>query len=138
MEASLAHSHVEDTDGMGTAAAGMAVVGMVAAGMVAVGMLLVHPATRKHATRSVAESFHKTCLLSLMLWAGDTCQLWALRAALANGGDVNGTKNGTSTLHIVCSRSRSFKIALYLVEQVMPHIMVAIAFFQRLIPKTGY
>lgn len=102
------------------------------------GMLLVHPATRKHATRSVAESFHKTCLLSLMLWAGDTCQLWALRAALANGGDVNGTKNGTSTLHIVCSRSRSFKIALYLVEQVMPHIMVAIAFFQRLIPNTGY
>jgi ankyrin repeat protein len=84
-----------------------------------IGMLLVHPVTRKHASGSIAESFHKTCLLSLMLWAGDTCQLWALQAALASGGDVNGTKNGTSALHIVCSRSRSFKIAVYLVEQVL-------------------
>jgi ankyrin repeat protein len=88
------------------------------------GMLLVHPTTRKRATGSVSESFHKTCLLSLMLWAGDTCQLWALRAALEFGGDVNGTKNGTSALHIVCSRSRSFKIAIYLVEQVVPHILI--------------
>ena len=82
------------------------------------GILLVHPATRNHAFLSIAESFHKTCLLSLMLWAGDTCQLWAIHAALSMGGDVNGTKNGTSPLHIVCSRPKSFKIALFLVEQV--------------------
>jgi ankyrin repeat protein len=82
------------------------------------GILLVHPATRNHAFLSIAESFHKTCLLSLMLWAGDTCQLWAIHAALSMGGDVNGTKNGTSPLHIVCSRPKSFKIAVFLVEQV--------------------
>jgi ankyrin repeat protein len=82
------------------------------------GMLLVHPATRKHASASISESFHGTCLLSLMLWAADACQLWALRAAVAYGGDINGTKNGTSSLHIACSRPEAFKIAIYLAEQV--------------------
>jgi hypothetical protein len=82
------------------------------------GLLLVHPVTRKHALSLISESFRGTCLLSLMLWAGDASQLWAIKAALAFGADVNGTKNGTSTLHIVCSRSRSFNIAIYLAEQV--------------------
>lgn len=86
--------------------------------MQVLGMLLVHPVTRKHAASSISESFRDTCLLSLMLWAGDTCQLWAIRAALSFGADINGTKNGTTTLHIACSSLRSFKIAIYLVEQV--------------------
>jgi ankyrin repeat protein len=87
--------------------------------MQVLGMLLVHPVTRKHAASSISESFRDTCLLSLMLWAGDTCQLWAIRAALSFGADINGTKNGTTTLHIACSSVRSFKIAMYLVEQVL-------------------
>ena len=86
------------------------------------GLLLVHPVTRNHAAGSVAESFHATCLLSLMLWAADACQMWALRAAVAYGGDINGTKNGTSSLHIACSRPQAFSIALYLVEQVRSQI----------------
>jgi ankyrin repeat protein len=90
------------------------------------GLLLVHPVTRRHAMLSISESFRGTCLLSLMLWASDACQLWALRAALAFGADVNGMKNGTSSLHIVCSRSQCFKMAIYLVEQARrafsPHI----------------
>jgi ankyrin repeat protein len=82
------------------------------------GMLLVHPVTRIHAAVTTAQSFHQSCLLSLMFWAADTCQLWAIRAALAFGGEVNGTKNGTSPLHIACSRSRSYNISIFLVQQV--------------------